>query len=352
MLQLAVRLLGIGLTVLCFCPLMSAAQADGPVAEAKAQSATAKSAVAQQKLRVVVGFYVNALHELDAQAQTFRADLYFWLRYRPRSGGLIDEELEEIRFVNGDIESSELEERKAIGAETYVLSRVRALFHFHADFRRYPFDAQHLPIEVQHAFLQASSLEIVPDAASYRRDGQAMRRAGLGDGLALVDMFITGVHHHIGRHTYRTDFGDPTDVASSTTFDRYSMIIETQREVWPFLFKIVIPLLIIQVLAYLVFYIAPDRIDVAVGLAVTSLLASIAFQISLSDSLPDIGYLTTADHIFHLSYFLIMVAMAQMVYAYNLFSEGQTERAIRLDRLSRIAYPIVFFVGVALITRF
>jgi hypothetical protein len=102
-------------------------------------------------------------------------------------------------------------------------------------------------------------------------------------------------------------------------------------------------------LAYLVFYVAADRIDVAVGLTVTSLLASIAFQISLADSLPDIGYLTTADRIFHLSYFLIMVAMGQMVYAYNLFVAEQAERARSLDLAGRVLYPLVFFVGVALI---
>lgn len=296
-----------------------------------------------------VGFYVNALREVDAHAQTFRADLFYWLRYPRRGELLVDEELEEIRFSNGDVESQELEERKAIDGFNYVMYRVRAQFHFHADFRRYPFDMQELPIEVQHGFLRADQLRIRPDSASYARAGGPAKLRGLGEGVGLMDMHVTEVRHNATTHTYLTDFGDRTDPLGSTTVSAYRMVIVARRDVWPFLIKIVIPLLIIQILAYLVFFVAADRIDVAVGLTVTSLLASIAFQISLADSLPNIGYLTTADRIFHLSYFLIMFAMAQMVYAYNLFIAEQPERARQLDVLGRAVYPVAFFAGVALI---
>jgi branched-chain amino acid transport system substrate-binding protein len=298
---------------------------------------------------MVFGFYVNALREVDAHAQTFRADLFYWLRYKRRGPGLVDEELEEIRFVNGDVESQELEERKALDDFNYVMFRVRAQFHFHADFRRYPFDVQELPIEVQHGFLRADQFHITPDRFSYDRSARPKNLRGLGEGIDLMEMHVTDVRHEETTRTYRTDFGDRTDPLGSTTVSAYRMVIVAARDVLPFLIKIVIPLLIIQILAYLVFFVAADRIDVAVGLTVTSLLASIAFQISLSDSLPDIGYLTTADRIFHLSYFLIMSAMGQMVYAYNLFMAGRLEHARKIDVLGRILYPLVFFGGVAII---
>lgn len=298
---------------------------------------------------LTVGFYVNALREVDAHAQTFRADLFYWLRYPRRSEQLVDDELEEVRFVNGDVESQELEERKAIGSFNYVMYRVRAQFHFRANFRRYPFDVQELPIEVQHGFLRADQLRIAPDKTSYARAQGPPALRGLGEGVGLMDMHVTEVRHEATTRTYLTDFGDRTDPVGSTTVSAYRMRIVAERDVWPFLIKIVIPLLIIQILAYLVFFVAADHIDVAVGLTVTSLLASIAFQISLADSLPDIGYLTTADRIFHLSYFLIMFAMGQMVYAYNLFVAELPEQAKKLDLIGRAVYPVAFFAGVALI---
>jgi hypothetical protein len=304
------------------------------------------------KLRVTVGLYVNALREVDAQKQTFDADLFYWLRYPRRGTELTDEELEEIRFTNGEVNSLEVEERKAIGNETFVLMRVRATFHFHADFRHYPFDVQELPIRLQHGEFLADQLALQADLRSFQRAGVARDRQGLGDHVQLADMIVTGVRHEISTHTYRTDFGDLSDPLPSTTYSRYTMTIETRREVSPFFIKIVIPLLIIQVLAYLVFFVAADRIDVAVGLTVTSLLASIAFQASLADSLPDIGYLTTADRIFHLSYFLIMTAMAQMVYQYNVDIQGNKRRVQLIDMIGRVLYPLVFFGGVFVICTF
>jgi hypothetical protein len=332
-------------------PFVALAQepADGADGSPKLSRRVQAAAHKGPGLEMIVGFYVHALREVDAHAQTFRADLFYWLRYKRRAPGLIDEELEEIRFVNGDIEAQELEERKALDDYNYVMYRVRGTFHFHANFHRYPFDVQQLPIEVQHGFLRADQLRITPDRWSYRRADLPANMYGLGERLDLIDMHVSSVRHEQTSHRYLTDFGDREDPLGSTTVSAYRMVIVAAREVWPFLFKIVIPLLIIQILAYLVFFIAADRIDVAVGLTVTSLLASIAFQISLADSLPDIGYLTTADRIFHLSYFLIMMAMGQMVYAYNLFIADQLERARKVDLIGRIAYPVVFFAGVALI---
>ena len=49
------------------------------------------------------------------------------------------------------------------------------------------------------------------------------------------------------------------------------------------------------------------------GLTVTSVLACIAFQLTVADDLPSIGYIVTSDRIFHLCYFLIMIAMAETV---------------------------------------
>jgi hypothetical protein len=347
------RLVVVVLLSVCLAsPLAAAGQdasADGGAPSAKLSRRAAAAAYKDAGQEMVVGFYVNALREVDAHAQTFRADLFYWLRYRRRAPGLVDEELEEIRFVNGDIESQELEERKALDDFNYVMYRVRGTFHFHANFHRYPFDVQELPIEVQHGFLRADQLHISPDRWSYRRAGLPETMYALGERIDLIDMHVTSVRHESTTHRYRTDFGDREDPLGSSTVSTYRMVIVAGREVWPFLIKIVIPLLIIQILAYLVFFIAADRIDVAVGLTVTSLLASIAFQISLSDSLPDIGYLTTADRIFHLSYFLIMTAMGQMVYAYNLFSTDQLARARNVDLIGRAIYPVVFFGGVALI---
>jgi hypothetical protein len=90
---------------------------------------------------------------------------------------------------------------------------------------------------------------------------------------------------------YRTNFGDPT-----------TFTIEAARDYGAYLIKVLIPLLIILVLAYLVFFVPARELEVAVGLTVTSVLACIAFQLTVAGDLPHIGYVVTSDRIFHLCY--------------------------------------------------
>lgn len=301
-------------------------------------------------LRLDVGFYVNELREVDSRTQTYRADLYYWLRYPAPVAGDRDESLESIEFVNGELETDVEQERKRVGGDIYVIHRARGRFHFRADYHRYPFDVQRFPIEIEHVSFLQSDLSIRPDYRSYRRSGVPRNRLGLGENVALSDMRITQVLHERPSHTYRSDFGDPSVETPSSTYSRYRMTVVARRNSTSFFIKILIPLAIIQILAYLVFFVPADRLDVAVGLTVTSLLASIAFQISLSDSLPDIGYLTTADRIFHLSYFMVMGAMAQTVLTFNLESEGKRELADRIEQHARWIYPLLFVGGLAFIS--
>jgi hypothetical protein len=105
-------------------------------------------------------------------------------------------------------------------------------------------------------------------------------------------------------------------------------------------------LIIVLTLSYLVFYIEAGQLELASSLTVTSLIAAIAFQWTISDDLPEIGYLTTVDRIYYLSYFLIMFAMVQTIWTFNLEKRGHFKLSKNLEIFGRWAFPIVFICGV------
>ena len=80
--------------------------------------------------------------------------------------------------------------------------------------------------------------------------------------------------------------------------------------------------------------------------SVTSLLAAIAFQWTLSDDLPSVGYLTCVDKIFYLGYVLIMLAMVQTVWTYHLEKDGKIKLSNAMEIGGRWVFPLVFFTGV------
>ena len=354
------------------CPvgIVEAAQSDARTSAAAAAPAepqapsrpvAAASGTRGPKRRMRIGFYVNAVRGVDWQAQNFLVDFYWWIRY-PTPASQADRALaESLEFVNGNLEASELlqheiQERKTVsgpdGNEEYVAFRTVGRFYFQADFSSYPFDRQKLPIVIEHEVLTTEELELVDDEESYRRAGGPEERWGLAPTLTETDPEIERTSRTFGTQPYRTNFGDPSIQESTTSFARVTFLIETARDYRAYLIKILIPLLIILVLAYLVFFVPARELEVAVGLTVTSILACIAFQLTVADDLPNIGYVVSSDLIFYLSYFLIMTAMAETVYTHNLEKRGRTSAAAKIERWARYLYPAFLALGLVAIVAY
>ena len=120
------------------------------------------------------------------------------------------------------------------------------------------------------------------------------------------------------------------------------------RNPWGVLIKIAFPLFIVLFLAYLVFFIPDYEIGTSSSLTVTSLLAAIAFQWTMNDSLPRVSYLTVIDKIFYIVYLFVFYAMTQTIVTFNLSkgTDGQKAFSERLEAWSRVLYPITFVVSV------
>jgi Neurotransmitter-gated ion-channel transmembrane region. len=203
---------------------------------------------------------------------------------------------------------------------------------------------------IEHEVLTIEELELVDDVESYRRASGPEERWGLAPSLSIGGVTVERAPRAFTRQDYLTNFGDPSSQHAASSFARVTFTIETTRASGPYLIKILIPLLIILALAYLVFFVPARDLDVAVGLTVTSVLASIAFQLTVADDLPSIGYIVTSDQIFYLCYFLIMAAMVETVYTHHLEKRGREQVAARVELWARFLFPALLVVGFFAIT--
>lgn len=315
-------------------------------------SAAAKAQDGDEPLQeMLIGFHVNSIDDIDWNNGTFRADLYWWVLYPQPSNWEETQNIESLEFINGEIieeRRNRLQERKRVGTQVYASYRTIARFHFNSDFRNYPFDRQRFPIVIEHEVMPVTRFVLKDDVASYKRSQSNSKFQGLGKSVHIPDLQVIGVRREFSAYEYNTDFGDPT-APLATGFSRVVLAIEVQRQFAPFLIKMVVPLVIILLLAYLVFFVPAQELDVAVGLTVTSVLACIAVQYTLDSEIPDVGYLIASDRIFHLCYFLIMLAMAETVLTFNLAKRGRGALSRTLERYARGVFPLAFVCGMALI---
>jgi len=294
--------------------------------------------------KVLVGFYIDNIRDLDVKARTFSIDFYVWIQF-PGKG----EEYEKLEFTNGKLTYKEEQDRREEKGFTYVCWRASGNFHQNFTLRDYPFDVQRLDIVLEHPVLEVKNLVYAHDVKSYERSLAPKDRWGIRNGLSLPEWRVTGTGLEVKEYVYETDFGFSTAPGQmiGSKYSRLILSIKLERISLPYFFKIVFPLALILTIAYLAFFIPPNEIGPAVSVALFSLLSTVVFYTAVSSNLPEVGYLVASDKFFIATIALIFLNLVQSVWTYNLARRGKDESAFRIEIACRILFPILYAAAFA-----
>ena len=291
--------------------------------------------------RVFVGMHVNQIRSVDARGESFYADLYLWMRFKPGSEERAKDILEKLEPVNGKFDSKDVTDDKMVGDERYVCYRITGTFFFVPDLKNYPFDTQVLPITLENATLELEDVLFVDDTVSYEKSGTPPARWGVSPTLSIPEYSFKTVERTSFESKYPTNFGDPSRSSSGTHYSRFSLKMSFVREYWSYAFKILIPLLIIMAMAFMVFFLPPDQLDTAASIAMTALLSCMAYNVAVSQNMPEIGYLVLSDKFFIATYVVLLLTLAETCLTFVLNENGEKEKAVKIDRISRWAFPVL-----------
>lgn len=326
-----------------------------------------KDSFAQSKSKIVqleYGIYLKKLVP-DFKENKFYAEFYWWIKFKNDSSksGFTNDEVMNLEYVNA-VEASknafeeEVQEKRELDSTTfYYTGYHQGYFFFNPNFLLYPFDKQEFTIQIEHTLLLNDQILINPDIESYKISKIQSGLFGLSSELVkseISGMKILKSEFKPETSNYNSNFGDP-EFPPVSNYSRLTYSVNLDRIVTPYITKLFIPLGIILFLVYFVFFIPAEKLDMAAGLTVTSLLSAIAFQFTVNESLPQIGYLIYVDKVFYLSYFLIVIAMGQSLITFYLDNTGETKKknlVLRLDYLFRIIFPLIFFGALFFLLKF
>lgn len=317
-------------------------------------------------IKVYYGVFIKKMIP-DFSTGKFYCEFYWWTRFnKPNADSELSvDDILNLEYVNGigsdaGTIKSEIQEQREIKSsneiQIYATGFHQGDFYFNANYSKYPFDHQTLSILIENSIITKDKLIFIADTVSYVASKQNRNYFGLSEDILkskTSNYYIKDTRIYTASGIYNSDFGDPD--FKTLGFSEYARIgtdINIKRSIIPFVSKLFIPLLIILLLVYFVFYLPAEKIDIAAGLTVTSLLSAIAFQLSVSGNLPDIGYIIYVDKVFYLCYFLIALAMGESIWTFYLDRSGiesNIKRAIRIDLWARFIFPILYFSGVILL---
>ncbi len=290
------------------------------------------AAVPEGGVEVVVGIWVNQIHEISLKENYFVADFYVWFRWK-------GEDLKpqnSFALVDGRIESkTEAITRTLPGGENYAYVRVVARMTKFWDVSNFPLDNHQLVIIVEEEDNENHKLRYVIDATN---SGTEPRIAVPGWKLAQKETIAT-------KGVYRSNFGDislPT--GNESNYARATLTMFFNREGTNYFAKLFFGLWVAVAISFLAFFIRPTDVDPRFGLGVGAIFAAIASEYIVTSSLPDTNIITLADWLHLVAFGFIFVSIAQSTWSLWLMQNGREERSKRLDKLFVVLLPTAYAV--------
>jgi hypothetical protein len=121
-----------------------------------------------------------------------------------------------------------------------------------------------------------------------------------------------------------------------------------QRHLSYYVFRIFIPLLLIITVSWVIFFLKDyaKRVDISGA----NLLVFIAFNFTIASDLPRLGYLTFLDRMLIVAFVLTTFTVIGSVAMKRLDTTLKTELAQKIDRYILWGYPILYILGVLLLS--
>ncbi|MFO0756986.1 MAG: hypothetical protein U0359_10860 [Byssovorax sp.] len=279
---------------------------------------------------VTLGVVLLGLYNVNEKAGTWDADFYLNEVWSPAPNFTPQTEIvNEVSRQAEQFDTTELHQGKCVR-----FRRIRSTLHSAYNLRTFPFDRQRLTLQFSDADFPAQQLSYTAKPASVELDELARERLSSWklDGAMTYEQAV---------RVYKGEVGAPE-------YDYATFSVPVRRHVSFHVAKFFMPLLIIVIVAFSVFWMPPDDLNSRASVGVTCLLAAIALQFAEAGNLPEVAYLTLADRGYIISYFGLALAMIASIYSNVLARRDQKIRASHFDRRMRIVFPSVFLLALLL----
>jgi hypothetical protein len=204
------------------------------------------------------------------------------------------------------------------------------------DVRHFPFDRQHLTINLEDASLDVNALMHVPDVENSKMNGS----------LKLDEWNIDSFSTRQNLVNYNTTYGDPTLHGESTYSAVSCDIYLTRLHSWVTFFKLVTGVYVAFLIALLVFRVQPPSSESRIGLAVGGLFAAVGNKYIVESVVPTSTQTTLIDLI-HLATFgaiLVIVMLTIWITRLDLDVDDNAEEIAILDKRAMIGTFISYLL--------
>jgi len=138
---------------------------------------------------------------------------------------------------------------------------------------------------------------------------------------------------------------------AQTRFSRLVTTIQLQRRSWQYVWEILFPLLMLVSVVWSIFWVEIDSLADRLNISFIGVLTIVAYQFVMVENMPRMSYLTFLDSVLITSFVMITLTVPQSLLIHSLVRKGKQRWARTIDRTSRWAFPLVYFLLLASVSR-
>ena len=310
------------------------------IASAWAEQCTFKDAAlslrpvpTQGPTEVTLQLYVNDLISIYDAQQSFIADVVFraeWNDPRLQHDGLTAcaARIGQIwtpvlQLLNRRSIERIREPELSVAPDGSVLFLLRSLgeFSFRADLSDFPFDGQELSFNIVSTY---SPKEV--------RLFTRPELLGLAEHLSIANWNVEMKESRSLAH-----YVAPVD----RDLARLDLVLQATRLTGYYTWQQLLPLLLVVMMTWVVFWIPLEFVPPRVGLAATSMLTLIAYRFAMSSVLPPIAYLTRLDIFMIGGSVLVFAGLATTVAVSHILDQGNEKLANQVNSSARWLSPLL-----------
>jgi hypothetical protein len=293
--------------------------------------------------QVSVDIFFVDINSIDSAQQTFTADIAVVLRWKDTrlahtGSGVVHYPLDQVwnpRVVIVNETNSvnrRLPESVYVDADGTVLYRQRYVGAFAQPLRlhSFPFDKQTFRVQLVAIRFSPDEVKFVPDQKWI--DAGLKQAGGISASITLPDWTVE--NWDIKERTYA--------LAPGLEDAGYAFEFTASRNVEYYILKVILPLVLIVIMSWTVFWIQPSETGPQLSVAITSMLTLIAYRFAIDSQLPRLPYMTRLDVFILTSTCLVFFSLIEVLITTILESNRQAERAKNIDRYCRIIFPVIF----------
>jgi len=201
----------------------------------------------------------------------------------------------------------------------------------HYDLKEFPFDRQKLEIEIE-------SFAWHDDELIFKMNEE---KIGFSNDFEIAEWHIENVESKIE---------SVKDLQDRATFSEFLMEIEVVRKYDYYLWKIIIPLILLVIISWSVFWMIGDKLVDRMSISMTGILTIVAYQFIISDILPRVSYFTFMDTFLSISFLIMLLSVFENIIVNNLDLVEESAQAKKVDMVCRIAFPLLYLVSLIALT--